>query len=89
MKHYSFFVLAALYGLSGGAQAAQVDAERISEIVKVLASDEFEGRAPGTVGEEKTVPYLVGRFKALGLQPSGADLVEGGREAGDQWIADF
>ncbi len=36
---------------------------------KVLASDEFEGRGPGTPGEEKTVKYLESEFKKLGLKP--------------------
>ena len=30
-------------------------------------------RAPGTVGEERTVGYLIGRFQALGLEPGGTD----------------
>ena len=38
-------------------------------MVKTLSSDEFEGRAPGTAGEDKTVAYLIERFKAAGLQP--------------------
>ena len=41
--------------------------------IKVLASDEFEGRAPGTKGEELTVNYLVGEFKKLGLKPGNPD----------------
>jgi len=44
-------------------------AARILERTKILASDEFEGRAPGTPGEDKTVAYLVGEFQKLGLQP--------------------
>ena len=36
-------------------------------------SPEFEGRGPGTPGEEKTVAWLVQRFKALGLEPGGED----------------
>ncbi len=44
-------------------------AARILERTKVLASDEFEGRAPGTPGEDKTIAYLVGEFQKLGLQP--------------------
>lgn len=36
---------------------------------KALASDEYEGRAPGTRGEELTVNYLVEQFKRLGLKP--------------------
>ena len=37
--------------------------------VAKLASDEFEGRAPGSPGERKTVEYLEQQFLALGLQP--------------------
>ena len=48
-----------------------IDIKRLSTIVKTLASDEFEGRAPGGVGEEKTVAYLIERFQALGLRPGG------------------
>jgi Zn-dependent M28 family amino/carboxypeptidase len=36
---------------------------------KVLASDEFEGRAPGSPGEEKTVAYLQAEFRKMGLEP--------------------
>ncbi len=41
--------------------------------VKTLASDEFEGRAPGTKGEELTVNYLTDQFKRLGLKPGASD----------------
>jgi Zn-dependent M28 family amino/carboxypeptidase len=41
----------------------------LAEAVKTLSSDEFEGRAPGSAGEAKTVAYLIERFKAAGLQP--------------------
>ncbi len=44
---------------------------RMSETVKALASDPFQGRAPGTPGEAVTVKYLIQRFRALGLQPAG------------------
>src|SRR3712207_9181290 len=37
--------------------------------IKVLASDEFEGRAPGSKGEELTVKYITEQFKAAGLKP--------------------
>jgi Zn-dependent M28 family amino/carboxypeptidase len=50
-----------------------LDANAILEHIKVLASDEFEGRAPGTRGEELTVNYLVDRFKTLGLAPGNTD----------------
>jgi Zn-dependent M28 family amino/carboxypeptidase len=37
--------------------------------IKVLASDEFEGRAPGSKGEEQSEKYISEQFKALGLKP--------------------
>ena len=40
---------------------------------KVLSSDEFEGRLPGTVGEKRTVAYLVDQFKKAGLKPGNTD----------------
>jgi Zn-dependent M28 family amino/carboxypeptidase len=41
--------------------------------VKALAADDKQGRAPGTPGEERTVAYLVGQFKRLGLAPGNPD----------------
>lgn len=41
--------------------------------IDTLASDAFEGRAPGTEGEEKTVAYLTDRFRAIGLAPGNPD----------------
>jgi Zn-dependent M28 family amino/carboxypeptidase len=41
--------------------------------IKFLSSDEFEGRAPGTAGEGKTVAYLTGQLKSLGLKPGNPD----------------
>lgn len=46
-----------------------IDGTAVLEHTKVLASDEFEGRAPGTKGEELTVNYIAGQFKKVGLQP--------------------
>jgi Zn-dependent M28 family amino/carboxypeptidase len=41
--------------------------------VTQLASDDFEGRSPGTPGEERTVAYLAAEFKKLGLKPGNPD----------------
>src|SRR5947199_1578750 len=41
--------------------------------IKVLASDEFEGRAPGTKGEELSVKYIADQFKKIGLKPGNPD----------------
>ena len=55
------------------ASAETFSAARILARTKILASDEFEGRAPGSPGEEKTVAYLVGEFQKLGLAPGNPD----------------
>ncbi|WP_373924740.1 M28 family metallopeptidase [Duganella sp. CY15W] len=60
------------------ASGPEFDAKRLSQDVKVLSSDEFEGRGPNTAGETKTVAYLIEQFKAAGMQPGG-DLVKGKR----------
>lgn len=41
--------------------------------IAVLASDEYEGRAPATPGEEKTINYLQQQFEALGIAPGNGD----------------
>src|SRR5207248_8136084 len=41
--------------------------------IKILASDEFEGRAPGTKGEELSVKYASDQFKQIGLKPGNPD----------------
>ncbi len=50
-----------------------ISAEGIGETIKVLASDEFQGRRPFTVGEEKTLSFLQAQFKALDLEPGNGD----------------
>ena len=46
---------------------------QILEHIKVLSSDDFEGRGPGTAGEEKTVAYLTAQFQKMGLRPGNPD----------------
>ena len=50
-----------------------IDPAAVLGHVKTLASDAFEGRAPGTPGEAKTVAYLVEAFRTLGLKPGNPD----------------
>lgn len=47
--------------------------ESLKSRIAVLASDEFEGRAPATAGEEKTITYLAEQFKQIGLEPANGD----------------
>src|SRR5947209_17174962 len=66
------------------AQAASVPAELkpaldsitsddILKHIKTLSSDEFEGRGPGTHGEELSVGYITEQFKRIGLKPGNPD----------------
>lgn len=48
---------------------APIDGADFAEHVRTLASDEFEGRAPGSAGETKTVEYLAEQFRRMGLEP--------------------
>ena len=50
-----------------------VQAEPILKHIQVLSADDFEGRGPGTAGEEKTVAYLTEQLQALGLKPGNPD----------------
>ncbi|WP_233356175.1 M20/M25/M40 family metallo-hydrolase [Henriciella aquimarina] len=51
--------------------ASPISTENLSETARILSSDAFQGRAPGTEGETKTVAYLIDRFKEIGLEPGG------------------
>jgi hypothetical protein len=53
--------------------SADIDETGFRNDVRLLASDDFEGRKPGTPGEDKTVAFLVGEFKKLGLKPGNGD----------------
>jgi Zn-dependent M28 family amino/carboxypeptidase len=73
-KHLLAPIVALLATASHSAIAKEaIDADRMVADVKTLASDTFEGRAPGTVGEERTIGYLIARFQDIGLQPAGPD----------------
>jgi Zn-dependent M28 family amino/carboxypeptidase len=50
-----------------------ITAEGTLNHIKVLASDEFEGRAPASKGEELTIKYLTDQFKKIGLKPGNPD----------------
>src|SRR5258705_813417 len=50
-----------------------VDVDQVLAHTKVLSSDEYEGRGPGTKGENLTVAYLTDQFRKLGLKPGNPD----------------
>jgi Zn-dependent M28 family amino/carboxypeptidase len=75
-------VIAAVFLLLGAAPQregalddafASITPGAILEHIRVLASDEYEGRGPGTAGEEKTIAYLTGQLKAMRLKPGNPD----------------
>jgi Zn-dependent M28 family amino/carboxypeptidase len=53
--------------------AQSLTAKDLLRHMGVLASDDFEGRGPGTEGDKKTVDYLVEQFRKLGLAPGNPD----------------
>jgi Zn-dependent M28 family amino/carboxypeptidase len=55
------------------APSVTIDQNAILDRIKVLGSDEYEGRLPGTKGEQLTVRYLEDESKKLGLQPGNPD----------------
>jgi Zn-dependent M28 family amino/carboxypeptidase len=50
---------------------APVDPHRLSELTRELSSDDFQGRAPGSESEARTIAWLIAQFRALGLEPGG------------------
>jgi len=49
--------------------APALSADTIREMTKELSSDRYEGRGPGTAGEDLTVAYIIAQFKKAGLKP--------------------
>jgi Zn-dependent M28 family amino/carboxypeptidase len=53
--------------------AGDISQETMVDITRTLSSDEFDGRMPGTAGEEKTVALLIEKFEAAGLKPGNGE----------------
>jgi len=66
-------ILCAARGADVDDAAASITANDLMRHIRALASDEFEGRAPGTRGEQLTVAYLTDQFTRLGLKPGNPD----------------
>jgi len=52
---------------------SSITSDDLMRHIKVLSSDEFEGRKPGSPGEEKTVAYLTAELMRIGLEPGNPD----------------
>ncbi|MBN8552834.1 MAG: M28 family peptidase [Caulobacterales bacterium] len=59
--------------MSTSNDAGAVDAARLSDHVRILSGDAFQGREPATDGERLTLEYLQAQYQAMGLEPGGPD----------------
>lgn len=59
--------------LAEGDPALRINADQIMTDVRVLSADSMLGRAPGTLGEERAIRYIAGRFAEMGVEPVGED----------------
>jgi len=84
MRNRSLVAMAALLGVAACTgerfdrsaiepALASITSDGILSHIRVLSSDAFEGRGPGTAGEDSSVAYLTAQFKALGLAPGNPD----------------
>jgi hypothetical protein len=62
-----------LFLLASPAAAEPVSPEALRRHIDVLASDAFEGREPGTAGEDKAIAYIARQMQAMGLEPAGPE----------------
>jgi hypothetical protein len=84
IRHHLFGLLGAaaslvlLAGCSGAPSAPDAglrsfSADRLLGHIRTLSSDEFEGRGPGSKGEQLTIKYVEDQFRASGLEPGNPD----------------
>jgi Zn-dependent M28 family amino/carboxypeptidase len=66
-------VLAGCTGHREPPPPTEIDETVYRDALRILSSDDFLGRKPGTPGEDKTVAYLVDRFRKSGLKPGNGD----------------
>lgn len=66
-------LLAADTGMVPARAYTAITADALLKYIRVLSSDEFEGRAPDTPGEQKTIHYIVSACRTMKLQPGNPD----------------
>jgi Zn-dependent M28 family amino/carboxypeptidase len=73
--HWLLVLLFSLVGAHASTSEAlgSITTNDLLKHIRVLASDDFDGRAPGTPGEDRTIDYLLKQFKVIGLQPGNPD----------------
>ena len=70
VKYFPFVILLFAFACSAPEAEIKPFGDNIEEDIKIISSDEFEGRAPASRGGRKTVDYLVSRFTEIGLKPA-------------------
>jgi len=79
MKNKNLLTIGAVFGATMVLAACEaehepsINAEDMARHIKILASDEFGGRAPATEGETKTINYISEQFRASGVKPALGD----------------
>lgn len=79
MRHLLLASVALLAASTALAAEPAFDMRRLSDDIRTLSSDAFEGRAPATAGETKTVDFLIRQMQAAGLEPGGPQGADGKR----------
>ncbi|OYY79652.1 MAG: peptidase M28 [Sphingomonas sp. 28-62-20] len=69
MRALLILLLLSTAGMASAQQVSPISVETLKTVDKELSSDAYEGRAPATPAEDKTVAYIIDRFKAAGLKP--------------------
>jgi len=64
---------AALLLVAGAVSAQDFSAQRLSDEIRIISADDFQGRYPGTEGEKKTLDWLQAQYEAMGMEPGGPD----------------
>ena len=77
MKKFAFILIAMFVYTGCNPENRRIDqalnsisADDMKKYISVLASDDFLGRAPSTIGETKTISYLSDQFRQIGLKPA-------------------
>ena len=76
VMHHRFIrgvAAAALLLVAGAVSAQDFSAQRLSDEIRIISADDFQGRYPGTEGEKKTLDWLQAQYEAMGMEPGGPD----------------
>ena len=69
MRSFLASSVAALAMIASAASAQDFSAQRLSDEIRIISADDFQGRKPGTEGERKTLEFLQTQYEAMGLAP--------------------